>query len=67
MSYSQILLYAGILVPGLLYSFLITHVFHHLLRHKAQPAAELAWAKSIEVERRREMIGARSAPLLAYK
>ena len=67
MSFSQILLYAGLLLPALLYSFFITHLLHHLLRHQAPPPADLVWAKSIQVERRGEMIGERSAPLLAYK
>ena len=67
MSHSNILLYAGIVVPGVLYTALITHVFYHLHRQQGEPPPALVWAKSIEVERRREMIASRSAPLLAYK
>ena len=67
MSQSQILLYAGIAVPALLYIALMTQVVFTLYRQTPQQQTDLIWAKNIDVERRREMVALRSAPLLAYK
>lgn len=67
MSQLQILLYAGIAVPALLYIASISHVFYTLYRQEAQQQTDLIWAKNIDVERRREMVATRTAPLLAYK
>ena len=67
MSQSQILLYAGIAVPALLYIAFMTQVVFTLYRQTPQQQTDLIWAKNIDVERRREMVALRSAPLLAYK
>ena len=67
MSQSQILLYAGIAVPALLYIAFMTQVVLTLYRQTPQQQADLIWAKNIDVERRREMVALRTAPLLAYK
>ena len=66
-SQSQILLYVGIAVPALLYIASITQVVVTLYRQKPQQQTDLIWAKNIDVERRLEMVAARTAPLLAYK
>ena len=67
MSQSQILLYAGIAVPALLYIAFMTQVVLTLYRQTPQQQTDLIWAKNIDVERRREMVALRTAPLLAYK
>ena len=67
MSQSQIVLYAAIAVPALLYSALMTQVVLTLSRQKPHQQTDLIWAKNIDVERRREMVALRTAPLLAYK
>ena len=67
MSQSQILLYVGIAVPALLYIAFMTQVVLTLYRQTPQQQTDLIWAKNIDVERRREMVALRTAPLLAYK
>ena len=67
MSQTQILLYAGIAVPAFLYLASITQVLYTLYRQEPQQQTDLIWAKNIDVERRLEMVAARTAPLLAYK
>ena len=68
MSHYQILLYAGITLPTVLYIALISQVFYSLHRQQqAHQPADLIWARNIDVERRKEIIATRSGPLLAYK
>ena len=66
-SQSQILLYLGIALPAALYMASLSQVVYTLYRQEPGQQTELIWAKTIDVERRREMVANRSAPLLAYK